>query len=150
MPYDVRKDHPYLVYDRFEFDVPVGSVGDNYDRFAGATREIRPVDADSRSGDETDSAGDVPSRRPASVCRRNAVYNTIESMIGHFRLVIDGIKVPGGVLVYRGWQWRGFYIVSDGSGRPYRCRPLPCFIIMQSLSKLIRGAGIMTSFQRSA
>ena len=77
---------------------------------------------------------------------KNAVYNTIESMIGHFKLIVDGIKVPPGeVYSYTegGNGELGFYIVSDGSGRPYRCHVRsPSFIITQSMSKLILGAGI--------
>lgn len=147
VPYDVRKDHPYLVYDRFEFDVPVGSVGDNYDRFAVRLEEIRQSMRILDQAMKQIPAGPVLLDDPrVAMPAKNAVYNTIESMIGHFKLVIDGIKVPAGeVYSYTegGNGELGFYIVSDGTGRPYRCHVRsPSFIITQSMSKLILGAGI--------
>jgi len=147
VPYDVRKDHPYLVYDRFEFDVPVGSVGDNYDRFAVRLEEIRQSMRILEQAMQQIPPGPVLLDEPR-ICMppKNAVYNTIESMIGHFKLIVDGIKVPPGeVYSYTegGNGELGFYIVSDGSGRPYRCHVRsPSFIITQSMSKLILGAGI--------
>ncbi len=147
VPYDVRKDHPYLVYDRFEFDVPVGSVGDNYDRVAVRLEEIRQSMRILDQACKQIPAGPVLLDEPR-ICMppKNAVYNTIESMIGHFKLIVDGIKVPPGeVYSYTegGNGELGFYIVSDGSGRPYRCHVrAPSFIHTQALSKLILGAGI--------
>jgi NADH-quinone oxidoreductase subunit D len=77
---------------------------------------------------------------------KSSVYNTIEGMIGHFKLIVDGIRVPAGeVYSYTegGNGELGFYIVSDGTGRPYKCHVRsPCFVIMQSLSKMIQGLGI--------
>jgi NADH-quinone oxidoreductase subunit D len=147
VPYDVRKDHPYLVYDRFEFDVPVGSVGDNYDRFAVRLEEIRQSMRILDQAMTQIPAGPVLLDDPrVAMPAKNAVYNTIESMIGHFKLIIDGIKVPAGeVYSYTegGNGELGFYIVSDGTGRPYRCHVRsPSFIATQSMSKLILGAGI--------
>ncbi|HMU40571.1 MAG TPA: NADH-quinone oxidoreductase subunit D [Pseudomonadota bacterium] len=147
IPYDVRKDHPYLVYDRFEFDVPVGSVGDNYDRFAVRMEEIRQSMRILEQACAQIQPGPVLLSEPRiAMPPKNAVYNTIEGMIGHFKLIMDGICVPPGeVYSYTegGNGELGFYMVSDGSGRPYRCHVRsPCFIIMQSLSKLIQGAGI--------
>jgi len=147
VPYDVRKDHPYLVYDRFEFDVPVGSVGDNYDRFAVRLEEIRQSMRILDQAMTQIPAGPVLLDDPrVAMPAKNAVYNTIESMIGHFKLIIDGINVPAGeVYSYTegGNGELGFYIVSDGTGRPYRCHVRsPSFIATQSMSKLILGAGI--------
>ena len=65
LAYDVRKDHPYLVYDRFDFDVPVGSVGDNFDRFAVRVEEMHAVDAHPRAGARADPGGPGDARRPA-------------------------------------------------------------------------------------
>lgn len=147
IPYDVRKDHPYLVYDRFDFDVPVGSTGDNYDRFAVRMEEIRQSTRILEQAIAQLPGGSVLLDEPR-ICMppKNQVYNTIEKMIGHFKLIMDGIIVPPGeVYSYTegGNGELGFYMVSDGSGRPYRCHVRsPCFIIMQSLSKLIQGAGI--------
>ena len=147
VPYDVRKDHPYLVYDRFDFDVPVGSVGDNYDRYAVRLEEIRQSMRILEQCLEQIEPGPVlidDSR--FALPQKKEVYNTIEGMIGHFKIIVDGIKVPPGeVYSYTegGNGELGFYIVSDGTGRPYRCHVrAPSFIIMQSVFKLIHGAGV--------
>lgn len=147
VPYDVRKDHPYLVYDRFDFDVPVGSCGDNYDRFAVRLEEIRQSMRILEQALAQIPAGPVLLDDPRVASPpKTAVYNTIEGMIGHFKLIVDGIRVPPGeayAYVEGGNGELGFYIVSDGTGRPYKCHVRsPCFIIMQSLSKLIYGGGI--------
>ncbi len=147
VPYDVRKDHPYLVYDRFDFDVAVGSRGDNYDRFAVRLEEIHQSLRILLQALDQIPPGAVQIDDPhISLPQKREVYNTIEGMIGHFKLTIDGIKVPPGeVYSYTeaGNGELGFYIVSDGSGRPYRCRVRPpSFIILQSLPRLIRGGGL--------
>ena len=145
--YDVRKDHPYLVYDRFDFDVPVGSVGDNFDRFAVRMEEIRQSRRILEQALKQIPPGPVMIDDPRiALPPKSAVYNTIEGMIGHFKLIVDGIRVPAGeVYSYTegGNGELGFYIVSDGTGRPYKCHVRsPCFVIMQSLSKMIQGLGI--------
>ena len=127
--------------------MPVGSVGDNYDRVAVRLEEIRQSMRILDQACKQIPAGPVLLDEPR-ICMppKSAVYNTIESMIGHFKLIIDGIKVPAGeVYSYTegGNGELGFYIVSDGSGRPYRCHVrAPSFIHTQALSKLILGAGI--------
>ena len=72
-----------------------------------------------------------------------AVYNTIEGMINHFKIIVDGIKVPAGeVYSYTeaGNGELGFYIVSDGTGRPFRCRVRPpCFAVVQALGAMLIG-----------
>jgi NADH-quinone oxidoreductase subunit D len=147
VPYDVRKDHPYLVYDRFDFDVPVGSVGDNFDRYAVRLEEIRQSMRILEQCLEQIEPGPVLLDDPRfALPKKSEVYNTIEGMIGHFKVIVDGIKVPPGeVYSYTegGNGELGFYIVSDGTGRPYKCHVrAPSFIIMQSLFKLIHGAGV--------
>lgn len=144
---DVRKDNPYLVYDRFDFDVAVGSRGDNFDRFAVRMEEIQQSMRILEQALDQIAPGPVNIEDPRiSMPPKREVYNTIEGMINHFKIIVDGIKVPAGeVYSYTegGNGELGFYIVSDGTGRPYKCRVRPpCFIIMQSLSKLIRGSGI--------
>jgi NADH-quinone oxidoreductase subunit D len=147
VPYDVRKDHPYLVYDRFDFDVPVGSVGDNYDRFAVRFEEMLQSMRILEQAIAQIPPGPVQIDDPRiSLPPKREVYNTIEGMINHFKLIVDGIKVEKGeVYSYTegGNGELGFYIVSDGTGRPYKCRVRPpSFIVMQSLAKLIKGGGI--------
>ena len=132
--YDVRKAHPYLVYDRFDFEVPVGIDGDNYDRFACRNEEIRQSASILRQ-----AVAQMPTDGPVNVDdpriilpAKEDVYNTIEGTIAHFKLVMEGIKPPVGDVysfTEAGNGELGFYIVSDGSGTPYRvrCRP-PCFL----------------------
>ena len=142
LAYDVRKDHPYLVYDRFDFEVPVGSKGDNFDRFAVRLEEMRQSMRILEQAMDRLPAGPIliDDARVALPPKRE-VYNTIESMIAHFKLIMDGIVVPPGEIysfTEGGNGELGFYIVSDGTGRPYKCRVRgPCFIITSALSEMI-------------
>jgi len=77
---------------------------------------------------------------------KSQVYNTIEGMIGHFKQIVDGVKIPAGEAYCYTEGGNGelcFYLVSDGTGRPYRCHVRsPCFILMQSVPRLIIGGGV--------
>jgi NADH-quinone oxidoreductase subunit D len=141
--YDVRVAHPYLVYDRFDFEVPVGSKGDNFDRFIVRIEEIRQSIRILEQALDQIPPGPVVLDDPRIILPpKPEVYNTIEGMIGHFKLIIDGIKVPPGeVYSYTegGNGELGFYIVSDGTGRPYKCRVRPpCFAIVSALPEMIK------------
>jgi NADH-quinone oxidoreductase subunit D len=143
VPYDVRKAAPYLKYDEVDFDVPVGKNGDNLDRFLVRLMEIRQSarileQCARRMADD----GPVNVDDPRYVLPEKAlVYSTIEATIQHFKLIMEGHKVPKGeVYSYTegGNGELGFYLVSDGSGTPYRVRIRPpCFAITGGLSKLI-------------
>jgi NADH-quinone oxidoreductase subunit D len=144
LAYDVRKDHPYLVYDRLDFDVPVGSTGDNFDRYAVRMEEIlqsmRILDqALAKIPNGPIMVDDVRFALPP----KRETYNTIEAMIAHFKLIMDGLHVPAGE-VYSftegGNGELGFYIVSDGTGRPWKCRVRPpCFANLAILNKVLLG-----------
>jgi NADH-quinone oxidoreductase subunit D len=147
LAYDVRVAHPYLVYDRFDFEVPVGAKGDNFDRFLVRIEEIRQSIRILKQALEQIPDGPVVIDDPRIVLPpKQEVYNSIEGMIGHFKLIVDGIKVPPGeVYSYTegGNGELGFYIVSDGTGRPYKCRVRPpCFAIVSALSMLVKGGNI--------
>jgi len=146
--YDVRKAHPYSVYNRFDFEVPVGHDGDNYDRFLCRMEEMRQSLKIIRQ-----AIDQIPKDGPVSVDdvrvvlpEKPAVYSTIEGTIAHFKLVMEGIKVPAGQ-VYSfseaGNGELGFFLVSDGSGTPYRvrCRP-PCWYNLNAAHEMIRGGMI--------
>jgi NADH-quinone oxidoreductase subunit D len=145
--YDVRKAAPYLVYDRMDFEVPIGTKGDNLDRYLVRLEEIKQSRRIIEQAFDQLPAGPIVVDDVRIVIpSKAATYNTIESMIAHFKIVMDGIKTPKGeVYSYTeaGNGELGFYLVSDGTGRPVkaRCRP-PCFMGMAALSRLIKGGFI--------
>jgi NADH-quinone oxidoreductase subunit D len=132
------------VYDRLDFEVPVGHNGDNFDRYLVRMEEIRQSVRICRQVIRDIPGGpvDVDDWRVV-LPPKEAVYDTIEGMIAHFELVTKGIQVPAGEAYYAvegGNGEVGFFAVSDGSGRPYRLhvRP-PCFAIMQALPQMLEG-----------
>lgn len=144
VPYDVRKAHPYSGYERYEFEVPVGSKGDNYDRFLVRFNEMeqsmRIVEQALRDLPD----GPVTIDDPRYVLpEKHDVYNSIEGLMHHFKLIMEGAKVPAGEVyqaVEGGNGELGFYVVSDGSGRPYRVRVRPpCFLGMAALGDMMTG-----------
>jgi NADH-quinone oxidoreductase subunit D len=154
VPYDVRKAHPYLVYDRFDFEVPTGERGDNYDRFNVRFREIHQSRRIIEQAMAQLPDGPVSIDNPQVVLPpKEKVYNSIEGLMNHFKLIMEGIKVPAGE-VYQAVEGAngelGFYVVSDGSGRPYRVRVRPpCFLGMSALNKMLIGhmiPDIITTF----
>lgn len=143
--YDARKAHPYLKYDEVDFEVPVGQRGDTMDRFLVRLAEIRQSakileQVCQRMADD----GPVNVDDPRVIYPpKSEVYTTIEATIQHFKLVMEGAKVPKGeVYSYTegGNGELGFYLVSDGSGTPYRVRIRPpCFSIVGGVAQLIEG-----------
>jgi len=145
--YDVRKAAPYLVYDQLEWDVPLGHKGDNFDRYLCRMEEIH------QSAKILDQCfANLPSG-PVSVGDwgvilppKDEVYNSIEAMIAHFKIVMEGVQVPEGEAygyVEGGNGELGFYIVSSGQGRPWRLHVRgPCFALMQALEQLVVGGMI--------
>jgi NADH-quinone oxidoreductase subunit D len=146
--YDIRKAHPYLVYDRFDFDVPVGTNGDCYDRFMVRQEEMRQsARIIEQALEQMPDEGPVDIDDPRIVLPpKQEVYTTIEATIQHFKIVMEGIKVPAGECysyTEAGNGELGFYMVSDGSGTPYRVRIRPpCFAITQGLGQMITGGMI--------
>jgi len=147
VPYDVRKAEPYLVYDQLDFNVPIGSVGDNYDRFLVCQEEIAesikiirqcvPVLRKTR-GEPVDVA-DPKIRWPG----KNRVFGRMEELIQQFKGVTEGIQVPAGetyLAIESANGELGFYLVSNGTGKPYkvRCRP-PSFVNTQPMREMLIG-----------
>ena len=148
IPYDVRKDHPYLLYDRFDFDVPIGEDGDNWDRFMVRLEEIRQsIRIIEQALDQMPDEGPVNVDDPRIVYpEKQSVYTTIEATIAHFKLVMEGLRVPKGE-VYSftegGNGELGFHIVSDGSGTPYRVRVRPpCWYNLAASREMLLGGMI--------
>lgn len=145
VPYDVRKAHPYLVYDRFDFDVPVGTTGDCYDRFMVRILEmVQSISILRQALAQMPESGPIDLDDPRIVLPpKSSVYSTIEGTIQHFKLIMDGIKLPAGeVYSYTegGNGELGFYLVSDGTGTPYRVRVRPpCFLVTSGLERIMTG-----------
>ncbi|MCX7944637.1 MAG: NADH dehydrogenase (quinone) subunit D [Deltaproteobacteria bacterium] len=142
--HDLRKRQPYLIYDRLEFEVPVGSRGDNYDRYMVRMEEMRQSIKIIRQVIKDMPDGKINIENTMYILPpKEEVYNTIEGVVNHFKLIIDGIQVPKGE-IYDATEAAngelGFYLVSDGSGRPVKCRVRsPSFALMQGLEKMVVG-----------
>lgn len=140
--YDIRKAHPYDVYGRMDFDIPVGGNGDAYDRWLVRMEELRQSRRIVWQALEQIPAGEFLVEDARFVLPpKEQVFTQIEALMNHFKLVIDGAQVPPGE-VYSYCEAAngelGFYLVSDGSGKPFKCRVRsPCFVIMQALDDVL-------------
>lgn len=188
--YDVRKAHPYLAYDKLDFEVPLGDRGDNFDRYMVRMREmeqslriieqameripesksptglktkgVEPAKAIKASrtqrieegiqlspnleGSEKERYPDIlTAKKMTAVPAKEDTYSTIEGLISHFKFFMEGhgLKPPKGEVYFSvegGNGELGFYIVSDGTDKPYRLHlRAPCFHIVSALEELIRG-----------
>ena len=154
VPYDVRKAEPYLVYDCIDFAVPTGTRGDNYDRFMVRMAEIEQSMRIIEQALEAIPDGPIMVTDPRFVLPpKQEVYGSIEGLMNHFKLVIEGQRIPPGevyVATEGGNGELGFYLVSDGSGRPYRVRVRPpSFYGMAALGDMLKGrmvADIIATF----
>ncbi|ADU65628.1 NADH-quinone oxidoreductase subunit D [Desulfurispirillum indicum] len=142
--YDLRKDAPYYGYDEFDFDIPVGSHGDIYDRIMVRYEECFESMKIIRQAVKRIPGGPVNVEDGRFFLpKKSEVYDNIESLMNHFKLIFEGIKSPVGEM-YDSTEAAngelGFYIVSDGGGRPYKIkvRP-PCFYMMQAYPHMIEG-----------
>jgi NADH-quinone oxidoreductase subunit D len=143
-PRDLRKDTPYLAYGELDFEVPVGIKGDNYDRYYVRMREIDESAHMIRQLVDLMPAGPlcVDDRR-CTFPEKELVYTEIESLINHFKLVMEGPQVPPGE-VYSAHEGAngelGFYLVSVGGGVPWKvhCRA-PSFVHMGGIHRLLDG-----------
>ncbi len=150
VPYDVRKAHPYLGYEQYDFDVPVASTGDTYARYLVRMEEMRQSLRIVEQALRRLPKGPVitPDHR-AALPPKAKVYSEMESLIWHFKLIYEGIKVPRGdaySCVEGANGELGYYLVSDGSGKPYRVkvRP-PCFAIFQAYPHMLVGQMVSDS-----
>ncbi len=142
---DLRKSNPYYGYDGFNFNIPVGTNGDVYDRYLVRVEEMRQSISIIRQQCKNIPDGDFTIRDKNIVLpEKKDVYGNIEGLMNHFMLVIKGLRPAPGE-VYDATEAAngelGFYLISDGSGNPYRLkvRP-PCFAIYQSFPEVVKGA----------
>ncbi|MEZ4703872.1 MAG: NADH dehydrogenase (quinone) subunit D [Bdellovibrionota bacterium] len=144
VPFDLRKDHPYLCYDQFDFDIPVGTTGDSYDRYLVRLLEMRESAKILRQAADRVPGGPVHSDVPGVVLpEKQKVYSSMEELIHHFKIISGGfspepgesycaIESPKGEL--------GFYAVSDGGPNAWRLRiKSPSFTNLQVLSEILPG-----------
>ena len=142
--YDIRKKQPYLVYDRLDFDIPIGTTGDNFDRYLVRMEEIKQSLKIIKQAMKDMPEGPINTDNPyLRIPSKQDVYSQMEEMIAHFKVVIDGGKPPVGEVYYATEAANGelgFYIVSDGSGKPWKCRVRPpCFTMTGALPDLCKG-----------
>ncbi len=143
-PYDVRKAAPYLVYDRMDFDVPVGTNGDTFDRYLMRLEEMRQSDRIVRQCLKQMAPGEIVARDFRYVLPpKPLVYGTIEGLMSHFKQIMEGIQVPAGE-TYSCTESPngelGFYVVSDGGGRPYKLGlRAPVWPMLSALPSMTRG-----------
>jgi NADH dehydrogenase I D subunit len=142
--YDVRKARPYLGYDEYDFDVPVGEVGDTYDRYLVRLEEMRQSVRIIQQALERVPGGPINVQDPAVILPdKSEAMSSIDAMISHFKLVMEGLQVPAGDVWYSIEATKGelgFGIISDGGSKPVRCRFRgPSFVNLASLPHLVEG-----------
>lgn len=141
---DLRKAEPYYSYETLDFEVPVGTTGDAYDRYLVRVEEMRQSVKIIEQVCNNVPPGDYSIRDKDIVLpEKKDVYGNIEGLMNHFMLVIHGLRPAKGE-VYSVTEAAngelGFYLISDGGPKPYRLkvRP-PCFAIYQSFPHCVRG-----------
>jgi len=145
--YDVRVMNPYSSYEDFEFDIPVGTNGDTYDRFIVRNEEIwqslRIINQALDKLPEGPFHADAPHYY---LPPKQAVYKNMEALIYHFKIIMGEIEAPVGEVYHSvegGNGELGFYLVSDGGRTPYRLHfRRPCFIYYQAYSEMVVGTSL--------
>ena len=150
---DLRKAQPYLGYEGYDFDIPIGTCGDVYDRYLVRTEEMRQslriIEQCVAKLRELGPGPTIVDDYKIALPPKEKVYTRMESLIHHFKLVMHGMEMPVGE-VYSATEAAngelGYYIVSDGGKSPYRIhvRP-PCFPIFNSFDEQVRGGLIADS-----
>jgi len=145
--WDLRRTMPYLAYDQVEFDVIVGTYGDNFDRYAIRLNEIRESIRIVRQCVEMMPSGDYRSQDPkVTPPPRARIGESMEALIHHFKLFTEGFHVPVGEVYSAVESPRGeigCYLVSDGGAKPYRLHVRgPSFVNLQAIPLLMRGGSV--------
>jgi NADH dehydrogenase I D subunit len=144
VPFDVRRDTPYYGYEQYDWEVVVGEHGDTYDRVMVRFEEMRQsTSIIEQALDKIPEGPVMTDDKRAALPPKSEVYTNIEALMNHFKLIYEGVRPPVGE-IYSSTEAAngelGFYIVSDGTGTPYRvkCRP-PCFPIYQAYGPMCEG-----------
>ena len=142
--YDVRKARPYLGYETYDFDVPVGVTGDCYDRYLVRLEEMRQSIRILHQALDRLPDGPLNIDDPAIILPpKSAAMSSIDSMIAHFKLAMEGLQVPAGEVWYSVEATKGelgIGLISDGGSKPVRCRfRAPSFVNLSVLPYLVEG-----------
>jgi NADH-quinone oxidoreductase subunit D len=145
--WDLRKAHPYSSYDEFDFKIPVGTQGDNYDRYAVRLAECyESVKIVEQALDGLPEGPYITEDRKVALPPRHELATSMEALIHHFKLVTEGFRVPPGEFYYpiegpRGEL--GCYVRSDGSSKPARVHMRdPSFVNLQAFPAMVKDAYI--------
>jgi NADH-quinone oxidoreductase subunit D len=146
-PWDLRKAAPYCSYEDFDFKIPVGTVGDNYDRFAVRLAEIyESVRIVEQALDGLPEGPFITADRKVALPPRHELATSMEALIHHFKLVTEGFRTPPGEVYYPIESPRGelgCFVRSDGSSKPARVHMRdPSFVNLQALSHMVKGGYI--------
>ncbi|MGH2839368.1 MAG: NADH-quinone oxidoreductase subunit D [Solirubrobacteraceae bacterium] len=146
-PWDLRKATPYSSYDHFEFKIPVGTEGDNWDRFAVRVAEIyESVKIIDQALDNLPDGPWITEDRKVAIPPRHELATSMEALIHHFKLVTEGFRVPPGEFYYPIESPRGelaCFVRSDGSSKPARVHMRdPSFVNLQAMAPMSEGAYI--------
>jgi NADH-quinone oxidoreductase subunit D len=144
VPWDIRRSQPYDVYDRMEFDVPVGTRGDCYDRFMVRVEEVRQSARIIKQCLQQMPEGPVlTTDRKVAPPRRGEMKRSMEALIHHFKLYTEGFHVPAGEVYVATESPKGefgVYIVADGTNKPYRVKVRPtAFSHLQAMDFMMKG-----------
>ena len=142
--WDLRKHEPYAIYDKVDFDIPIGKNGDCYDRYLIRMEEMKQsLKIINQVLDRMPTGAVINDNPRISPPKRNTMKSSMESLISHFKLYTEGVRVPEGS-VYRAVEAPkgefGVYLVSDGTNKPYRCKiRAPGFAHLQGLDFMTKG-----------
>ncbi len=144
IPWDLRKSQPYDVYDRMDFEVPVGTNGDCYDRMMVRVEEVRQSARIIKQCLAEMPEGPVLSEdRKVAPPRRGEMKQSMEALIHHFKLYTEGFHVPAGEVYVATESPKGefgVYLVADGTNKPYRCKIRPTmFSHLQAMEMMCKG-----------
>ncbi|MBE2202885.1 MAG: NADH dehydrogenase (quinone) subunit D [Chthoniobacterales bacterium] len=142
--HDLRKKHPYLDYEKYDFEVPIGLVGDCYDRYLVRMEEIRQSVRILEQAVDSLPEGPINWHDPKSTLPdKVAVLTKMEELIHHFLVVTEGVDAPAGEIYFAAENPKGelgFYIYSKGGGVPYRMKiRSPSFVNLSIMEKIIPG-----------
>jgi NADH-quinone oxidoreductase subunit D len=143
-PWDLRKAMPYSSYDHFDFKIPVGTEGDNYDRYRVRMAEMREsVKIIDQALDGLPEGPYITTNRKVALPPRHELATSMEALIHHFKLVTEGFRVPPGEAYAAIESPRGelgCYVLADGSAKPARVHIRdPSFVNLQAVPDMVRG-----------